>query len=119
MGRPIRGVLSAVSEADLFTQLQASGLELVQCSEIKGKSKTLSIGNKVSIRELIQFFMNLQQMQGAGIPLLDSLADLRDTADKDVFRDVLTELYRDVSEGSSLSEGMSKHPRVFGNLLII
>ena len=116
VGRPIRGVLSAANETDLFNQLQNSGLELIQCSEVKSKSKSFSIGKKVSIRELIQFFMNLQQMQGAGIPLLDSLADLRDTADKDVFRDVLSELYRDVSEGSSLSEGMSNHPNVFGQL---
>lgn len=116
MGRPIRGVLSAANETDLFNQLQSSGLELIQCSEVGSKAKGFSFGKKVSIRELIQFFMNLQQMQGAGIPLLDSLADLRDTADKDVFRDVLSELYRDVSEGSSLSEGMSNHPNVFGQL---
>jgi len=116
VGRPIRGVLSAANETDLFNQLQSSGLELLQCSPVKSKGGGFSFGKKVTIRELIQFFMNLQQMQGAGIPLLDSLADLRDTADKDAFRDVLTELYRDVSEGSSLSEGMANHPRVFGNL---
>lgn len=115
-GRPIRGVLTAANETDLFNQLQAMSLELVQCSPVKSKTGKFSIGKKVKIRELIQFFMHLKQMQGAGIPLLDALADLRDTADKDTFRDVLSELYRDVSEGSSLSEGMANHPRVFGNL---
>lgn len=117
-GRPIRGVLTAANETDLFNQLQSMSLELVQCSPVKSKAGKFSIGKKVSIRELIQFFMHLKQMQGAGIPLLDALADLRDTADKDKFRDVLSELYRDVSEGSSLSEGMANHPRVFGNLEI-
>ncbi len=115
-GRPIRGVLTAANETDLFNQLQKSNLELIDCSLVKSKAGGFSFRKKVSIRELIQFFMNLQQMQGAGIPLLDALADLRDTADKDAFRDVLSELYRDVSEGSSLSESMSNHPRVFGNL---
>ena len=117
-GRPIRGVLTAANETDLFNQLQSMSLELVQCSPVKSKTGKFSLGKKVNIRELIQFFMHLKQMQGAGIPLLDALADLRDTADKDKFRDVLSELYRDVSEGSSLSEGMANHPRVFGNLEI-
>ncbi len=115
-GRPIRGVLSAANETDLFTQLQGSGLELISCSPVRSKTGAFSLRKKVKIRDLIQFFMHMQQMQGAGIPLLDSLADLRDTADNDGFRDVLAELYRDVSEGSSLSEGMANHPRVFGNL---
>ncbi len=117
-GRPIRGVLTAANETDLFNQLQNSSLELIDCSPVKSKTGAFSLRKKVSLRELIQFFMNLQQMQGAGIPLLDALADLRDTADKDAFRDVLSELYRDVSEGSALSEAMANHPRVFGNLEI-
>ena len=115
-GRPIRGVLTAANEADLFARLQRSNLELVNCSKVTSKKGTFSFGKKVKIRELIQFFMHLQQMQAAGIPLLDALADLRDTADKDAFRDVISELYSEVSEGSSLSEAMANHPRVFGNL---
>lgn len=115
-GRPIRGVLTAANETDLFARLQTTGLELISCSPVKSKTGAFSVGKKVKLRELIQFFMNLKQMQGAGIPLLDALADLRDTADKDAFRDILSEIYRDVSEGSALSEAMANHPRVFGNL---
>ncbi|MEM9469754.1 MAG: type II secretion system F family protein, partial [Pseudomonadota bacterium] len=65
---------------------------------------------------LIQFFVNLKQMQGAGIGILDSIADLRDTSDNDKFRDVLSEMYREISEGSSLSEAMAQHPKVFVNI---
>lgn len=57
-------------------------------------------------------------MQGAGVPLLDGLADIRDTTDNDQMRDIMSEVYRDVSEGSSLSEAMEKHPKVFNNLYI-
>lgn len=117
-GRPIRGVLSAANETDLFSQLQAAGLELVDCKAIKQKSAGFSFGKKVKIRDLIQFFLHLRQMQGAGIPLLDSLADIRDTADNDAFRDVVSEMYRDLSEGSSFSEAMANHPKVFTNLHI-
>lgn len=119
-GRPVRGVLNAANESDLYNQLKSANMELVNCSIIKSKKGILafSFAKKVKIRDLLQFFMHIQQMQGAGIPLLDSLADIRDTADNDTFRDVVSELYRDLSEGNSFSESMANHPKVFTNLHI-
>lgn len=72
----------------------------------------------IKIRELIQLFMHLEQMQSAGVPLLEALADIRDATDNDYLRDVMTEIYRDVSDGSALSEAMAKHPKTFNNLYI-
>lgn len=116
-GQPVRGVLTAASKNDLHQQLKSANMDLVSCKEIKEKKAgALGILNKVKIRDLIQFFINLKQMQGAGIGILDSLADLRDSSDSSTFRDVLTGMYRDVSEGSSLSEAMATHPRVFANI---
>ncbi|MAZ76878.1 MAG: type II secretion protein F [Micavibrio sp.] len=117
-GRPIRGVLNAANETDLFTQLQDSGLELISCSPL-AKKRGLSLGGKkVKIRDIIQFFIHLEQMQGAGIPILDALADIRDTTDNDTFRDVMAEAYRDVSEGSAFSEAMENHPKIFSGLQV-
>jgi type IV pilus assembly protein PilC len=73
---------------------------------------------RVRIRDLIQLFVHMEQMQSAGVPMLDALADIRDTTDNDALRDIMSEIYRDVSEGSALSEAMARHPKVFGNLYI-
>lgn len=117
-GRPIRGVISAANEVDLYGQLQTAGLELVQCSLLNKKS-TLSIGaSKITNRDMIQLFLNLEQMQSAGVPMLDSLNDIRDTTENNSLRDMLTEVTRDVSDGSSLSEALAKHPKVFTNLYV-
>jgi len=119
-GRPIKGVLAAASEADLFHQLQAAGMELVQCSAISSKAAGgFSLGRqKVKLRDVIQFYVQLRQMQGAGIPLLDALSDIRDTADNSTFRDIIAECHRELSEGSSFSEAMSRHPKVFNGLQV-
>ena len=120
-GRPIRGVISAVSETDLYNQLQSAGLELVDCRPLdqkKGVSLNLASLQRVKIRDLIQFFVHMEQMQSAGVPLLDALADIRDTTENNRMRDMMTEIYRDVSDGASLSEAMGKHPRVFTNLYL-
>ncbi len=117
-GRQIKGTVTAVNEANLHQQLQTVGLELVQCSEVKEKRSPLLGARGVKVRELIQLFMHLEQLQSAGVPLLDSLADIRDTTDSNKLRDVLSEVYRAVSEGGSLSEAFAQHPKIFTNLYI-
>ncbi len=121
-GRPIRGVISAASETDLYNQLQSAGLELVDCKSLDSKKGGMSFGSasmqRVKIRDLIQFFVHMEQMQSAGVPLLDSLADIRDTTENGRMRDMMTEIYRDVSDGAALSEAMAKHGKVFNNLYI-
>lgn len=121
-GRQVRGVMSAANEVDLYNQLQSSGLELLQSGILQDKKNNplaaLSFGSKVKVRDLIQFFMQMEQMQGAGVSMLDALGDVRDTTDNQSLRDIMSEVYRDVSEGSSLSEALSMHPKVFNSLYI-
>lgn len=57
-------------------------------------------------------------MQSAGVPLLDALADIRDTTENGRMRDIMTEIYRDVSDGAALSESMAKHPKIFTSLYL-
>lgn len=117
----MRGVIGAANEVDLYNQLHSGGLELVQCT-VMGKDKSflsnLGIKKGVKVRDLIQLFLHLEQMQGAGVALLEALSDIRDTTEHDSLRDMMSEIYRDVSEGSSLSEAMALHPKVFKNLYV-
>jgi len=120
-GRPVRGVIAATNEVDLHNQLQSAGMELVQCAQLnkkKGLVSNLSFGKRVKIRDLISLFLHMEQMQSAGVPLLDALGDIRDTTEQDHLRDIMSEIFRDVSEGSSLSEAMGQHPKVFNELYI-
>jgi type IV pilus assembly protein PilC len=120
-GRSIRGVIAAANEMDLHNQLQSAGLELIQCKPLNTKRGIFggSVSMKrVKLRDIIQFFMHMEQMQSAGVPLLDALADIRDTTENTRLRDMMTEIHRDVSDGASLSEAMAKHPKVFNNLYL-
>lgn len=120
-GRPVRGVMGAANEVDLYNRLQGGGIELIHCALLdkkKGRLAGLGLGGKVKVRDLIQLFLHMEQMQSAGVPLLDSLADIRDTTEQDNLRDMMAEIHRDVSEGSSLSEAIGRHPKVFNNLYI-
>ena len=92
----------------------------MQCTNLsKRKSKISGFNfNKIKLRDLIQFFIHMEQMQSAGVPLLDALSDIRDGAENDMMRDMMSEIHRDVRDGSSLSEAMTKHPKVFKALYL-
>lgn len=117
----MRGVVSAANEVDLYNQLKSSGMELVSCSLVQkesGLGGASFLRSKIKTRDLIQFFMHLEQLQAAGVPMLDSLADVRDSADNQTLKDIMTDVHRSVSDGASLSESLNNYPKVFHNLYI-
>lgn len=119
-GRPTRGVVTAASESDLFTLLEAGGLTLIDCKEMSEKAGFLSgvASSKVKNRDLIQMFVHLEQLQKAGVPLLDALADVRDSAESPRLRDVMADVYREVVEGNSFSSAIGKQPGTFKQIFV-
>lgn len=119
-GRPVRGVVQAANQSDLTTRLEEGGLAIVDCKEMTEKTGKLQamFAKKVKIRDLVQMFVHLEQLQKAGVPLLDGLSDVRDTTDAPRLRDIMTDVYREVSEGSSFSNALAKHPHVFEPIFI-
>jgi type IV pilus assembly protein PilC len=89
---------------------------LLDSKVAKESAVTSAMARGISAREKIQFFVHLEQLQAAGVPLLDSLTDVRDSTDTPRLRDLTTTLLNDVSGGTPLSEAFSKHPKVFGEL---
>lgn len=95
-------------------------MELIDCAAVsEGAVKSFQLGQKkVALRDVIQLFVQMEQMQSAGVPLLDALSDVRDSTENDRLRDIMSEIFRDVSDGSALSEAMARHPKVFKPLYI-
>ena len=119
-GRPVRGVVTATNETELFNRLNETGMSLLDCKEMNEKASKLAnfTAKKVKARDLIQMFVHLEQLQKAGVPLLDALSDIRDTAESTRLRDIMGDVYGEVSSGSSFSVGLSKHPSVFEPIFI-
>ena len=119
-GRPVRGVVTASNETELFNRLNETGMSLLDCKEMNEKASKLAnfTAKKVKARDLIQMFVHLEQLQKAGVPLLDALSDIRDTAESTRLRDIMGDVYGEVSSGSSFSVSLSKHPAVFEPIFI-
>ena len=119
-GRPVRGVVTAANESDLTSRLDEGGLILIDCKEMSEKTGKISaiFARKVKIRDMVQMFIQLEQLQKAGVPLMDGLSDVRDTTESTQLRDIMSDVYREVAEGNSFSSALSKHPRIFEPIFV-
>lgn len=115
-GRKIRGKIAADNEIDLEMRLKQVGLDLVETREAKEKKS--SFMGKVKLRDMIVLCLHLEQLDKAGVPLLDALADIRDTTESMKLRDVLTSVYESVKGGEMFSMALSRHPRIFNEVFI-
>ena len=79
-GRINVGRMDAVNVADLEMRLQKMDLDLVNCKDLGVTGLKASAGG-VKRRDLITLCFHLEQTAKAGVPILESLADLRDSSD--------------------------------------
>src|SRR3990167_3221454 len=115
-GKTSKGMQDAANVVDLELRLKRGGLDLIDAKE--GGGKTASRRGKIKRAELITFFFNLEQLTRAGVPLLESLADLRDTMNDHHFRKVIASLVEAIEGGKNLSQAMEQHPGAFDKIFI-
>src|SRR5579864_5670213 len=114
LGRTITGVVTAENDVDLEERLKQIGLELVNYRELKEK-KGGSYG-KVKLQDMIVMCLHLEQLGRAGVPLLDSIADVRDSTDSMKLKNIMTGVYAYIKNGEILSKALSHYPRVFNEV---
>jgi type IV pilus assembly protein PilC len=117
-GRPVRGGLEAVNEADLELRLRRMNLDLITCRQVDRKTSRLAGGGRIVRRDLINFCFDVEQMSRSGIPILEGLRDLRNSLENPRFREVLTIMIEDMEGGKVLSQCMASHPEVFDKVFV-
>ena len=111
-----RGDVDALNVVDLELRLKRLGLELITFESIK-KSTILS-AKRISRKELVTFCFHLDQLMRAGVPIIDSLTDLRDSAENPAFKQIVGSLLEDIEGGLTLSEAMANHPSAFDKVFV-
>ena len=117
MGRIKRGKTRASNGADLEIRLRKMGLELISYKTTRSPGIRLPL-RRVKKRDLILFCFHLEQTLGAGVPVLESLQDLRDSADNPRLREVCAAMLESIEGGKTLSEAMREFPDVFSEVFI-
>src|SRR5881628_660830 len=95
--------------------------EQVTLTSVKEKGREIGIPKlvgrrKVKSKDLAIFTRQFSVMIDAGLPLVQCLDILAQQQQNKYFQQVLAQVRQDVEEGSTLSNAMSRHPKVFDQL---
>jgi type IV pilus assembly protein PilC len=139
-GEQTDGVFSASSEAEVIQMLRAQHLFPTQVYEegtvkaaarsiapkkSRGKSKASSMNmtigkakNTVKPRVLMIFTRQLATLIDAGLPLLRSLTVLEKQEPNPTLKSTISVLADSVQGGSTFSESLAQHPKIFNKLYV-
>lgn len=115
-GQRVFGRIEAINVVDLEMRLKRMDLDFINGEPI-AQGGFLQRG-KVPRPELITFCFHLEQLARAGVPLIESLGDLRDTLEHPRFREVVAGLVESIEGGKTLSQAMESYPQTFDGVMV-
>ena len=116
-GKSVLGRVDAVNLFDLEQRLSRMGLDLITGAPSAQKSRLIA-GAKVQRQDLINFCFHMEQLAGAGVPIVEGLTDLRESVDNLRFREVVSGLIETIEGGKSLSGALADYPEVFSKVFV-
>jgi len=116
-GQLVRGESAAEDPLALQSLLERRGLTLVAAKERRARRIEIVRGRSSS-EDLIEFTRSMAGLLAAGIPLMQILEDLGEQAEKKMWRDLLADVRNKIEDGSTVSEALATHPKVFDELFI-
>ena len=123
-GQQTKGHLEAGSVDVVASQLIERGITPIDIHEVTASEsidhqlKVLFGADKVKAVELIMFSRQMYTITKSGIPLVRGLRGLAASLKHEGFQRVLNDIAGRLEGGSSLSNAMSRHPKVFNNLYV-
>ncbi|MCW1886798.1 type II secretion system F family protein [Luteolibacter flavescens] len=135
-GEQMSGTIESTSEAEAIQQLRSQGyypLQVVEAGKGKlaakkgakkgkapaGKKKEKSaVGGRIKPKLLMIFTRQLATLIDSGLPLLRGLTVLAKQEPNPVLKGTIAALADSVQSGSTFSESLAQHPKIFNKLYV-
>lgn len=116
-GTITEGVIEAADEGSAIERLKNGGYIPLRVAAPRGDiQKRLSLRSSRS--DLLTFTTELSSLLGAGLPLDRSLNILADISESKEMKNVVMSILKAIREGSSFSDAIQKHPKIFPRLYV-
>lgn len=118
-GEKIKGVIEAVAEKsaeELLWRKEYTVITLRKVQRQRSLAEVMPSFFGVKKKDLIIFSRQLATLIESGIPIVRSLQLLSEQVSNRGFGRVITEMTDEIRTGTSLSEAVSRHPRIFPSL---
>jgi type IV pilus assembly protein PilC len=120
-GQLVTGSTAAAHETIVRRELRENGLYVITLAEQverEGFAGWWARMRGVKLGDLVVFSQQLATMVGAGLPILESLYELIDETESPPLRRALQQIARDIQSGSTFSQALARHPKVFPELFV-
>ena len=112
-----KGVMEADSPQIVENRLRSDGLNIQKVKK-EAKEINLSFGSGVTPKDLQIFTRQLATMIDAGLPLVQCMEILAGQTPNKQFAKVLLGVKTSIESGSTFSDALGKHPKVFDDLYV-
>ena len=115
-----KGELSAKTRDEAVDQLRKQSVVVTSLEEKKGGAGgfKLSFGSGLTDKDLVVFTRQFGTMINAGLPLVQCLEILSTQSENKVLRETIGEVKIQVEAGSTFSDALRRHPKVFDDLYV-
>jgi len=131
-GKVTSGVLDADSPRSLKERLFKEGVFLSEFIETRGGNEVRRVGQaqagsrevklsflqSVKVLEVAEVTRQLATLVRSGIQLTEAIGAISEQLENPLFKKILADVKRAVSEGSTLANALKKHPKVFSELYV-
>src|SRR5918992_1302855 len=120
-GRIVEGKMEADGEGAVASRLRSQGMVPIQISKeakVSMKTELHILPQKVGLKDLAVFSRQFATMINSGLSLLRTLNILSEQTENTLLAKTIGTLRDDVERGSSLSQSLAKHPKVFSELFV-
>lgn len=120
-GNVVNGSLAADSEAQVIIYLHEQNYYinfLQEENDTAHKMRNFPLVKPIKSQEIVVFCRQLSVMVNCGLPLLHAMKILLAQTNHSAFRKVLSDIYRSLEQGITLTEAMRRHSHVFSALML-
>ena len=128
-GKEVKADIEALSNKEAISKIRNKGLfptkvrakggsKKVKPTTAATSKKRRGVNRKVKTKVICQFARQLSTLQDAGLAILRSLRILEQQQKAGTLKRVISYLAEDIEGGSTLSEALGKHPKVFSQLFV-
>ncbi|MCX7044468.1 MAG: type II secretion system F family protein [Candidatus Sumerlaeota bacterium] len=120
-GALVTGSLEAADQAAASRSLREKGMipsQIMVAAAAKPKRRMKSRRGRIKLDDMVVFSRQLAVMIRAGLPLIEILNILAEQLEKRRFQEIVGQIEREVEAGSTFTEALQRHPRVFNQFFI-
>lgn len=115
-GQVSKGLLEASSKDKALSMVSSMGMYVLSVEEEKGIG--FKLPGRVNKKQIAILLRQMSTMINASIPIPIVLSVLRDDEKNDAIKGMLSNIHRDVTDGTPLSSAMAAYPKYFSPFIL-